>query len=196
MQGKIFLAILLLSFFLYGTPCYSLPLSTNNGWIVDETSGQRVKLHCVNWPSHMGTMLAEGLDKQPLTFIASQLVKRQYNCIRFTWATYMFTRADYGHLTVAQSFDALNLTEAKAGIAKKNPILLRMTVLQAFDTVVDVLGAYGLMLVLDNHVSKPMWCCSENDGNGFPNDMYFDPDEWIQGLTTVAQRFKGKSQVG
>ncbi|KAJ4832362.1 hypothetical protein Tsubulata_002165 [Turnera subulata] len=192
-----FRPILLLLFLLLCkniTSSQSLPLSTNTNWIVDET-GRRVKLTCVNWPSHIETMLAEGLDKQPLGFIASQVVHQQFNCIRLTWATYMFTRMDYGRLTVEESFDRQNLTEAKAGITKHNPHLLHMTLLQAFDTVVDVLGAYGLMVLLDNHVSHPTWCCSESDGNGFFNDQYFDPEEWQNGLTTVAKRFRGKLQV-
>ncbi|CAK7335624.1 unnamed protein product [Dovyalis caffra] len=195
MLGKTLQAILFVTFFLHVIPCYSFPLSTKKRWIIDETTGERVKLVCANWPSHVGPLLAEGLDKQPLNYIAAQVVKNKYNCIRLTWATFMFTRAQYAKLTVAESFDRLNLTEAKAGIAENNPFVLRMTLLQAFETVVDVLGSHGLMLVLDNHVSLPIWCCSDSDGNGFMNDPHFHPEEWIRGLTTVAKRFRGKSQV-
>ncbi|KAJ4832363.1 hypothetical protein Tsubulata_002167 [Turnera subulata] len=173
---------------------HSLPLSTHKSWIVDET-GRRVKLTCANWPSHVDTMLAEGLDKQPLPVLASEAVAQKFNCIRLTWATYMWTRPSYGSLTVEESFRRHNLTKAIAGITKHNPYLLHMTLVQAYDTVVDVLGAYGLMLLLDNHVSYPTWCCGYDDGNGFFGDKYFNAEEWQLGLRTIARRYRGKTQV-
>lgn len=193
MLGKNFQAILLFSFILYAVPCYSLPLKTQGRWLVDERTGERVKLHCANWPAHVFPMLAEGLDKQPLPFIASEIVKNNYNCIRFTFSIHMFTR--YANLTIEESFDRLNLKKAKAGVIKHNPFVLKMTVPQAYEAVVDVLGSYGIMIDADNHISEPIWCCSNDDENGFPNDPHFDPEEWIEGLKLVAQRFKGKSQL-
>ncbi|KAG4989948.1 hypothetical protein JHK84_032503 [Glycine max] len=44
--------------------------------------------------------------------------------------------------------------------------------------VVKGLGDNGVMVILDNHVSKPRWCCSDDDGNGFFGDSYFDPDQY------------------
>ncbi|KAJ8768547.1 hypothetical protein K2173_022654 [Erythroxylum novogranatense] len=195
MPGKALHAIFLLSCLLYSVPGNALPLSTNNRWIVDAKTGERVKLHCVNWPSHVGAMLAEGLHKKPLDYILSQVVNNQFNCVRFTWATYMFTRPEMGNLKVQQSFDMLNLSDAKEGVAKNNPSLLNKTLLEAFDTIVDAMGQKGLLVLLDNHVSMPIWCCSDNDGNGFFGDTYFEAQEWINSLITVAQRYKGKSQV-
>ncbi|EEF51264.1 hydrolase, hydrolyzing O-glycosyl compounds, putative [Ricinus communis] len=186
--------ILLLSlFFVLGIPCFSLPLSTNGRWIVDAKTGQRVKLTCANWPSHVESMLAEGLDKKPLDYIIHQLSRNHFNCVRFTYATHMYTR--YANRTVSETFDSLNLTDAKAGIAKYNPSFLSMTHVQAFDAVVDQFGAQGVLVVLDNQVSRPTWCCGYDDGNGFFGDKDFDAEEWLQALATVADRFKGKSQV-
>ncbi|XP_043699089.1 glycosyl hydrolase 5 family protein-like [Telopea speciosissima] len=45
------------------------------------------------------------------------------------------------------------------------------------------------MVILDNHITKPGWCCSREDGNGFFNDQFFDPDMWIKGLTRMATLF-------
>ncbi|XP_048230722.1 glycosyl hydrolase 5 family protein isoform X2 [Ricinus communis] len=113
MAGKASKTILFFSFFLLVLSLsYSLPLSINKRWIIDAKSGERVKLACVNWASHLQPMLAEGLDKKPLSYLASKLARYHFNCVRFTCATHMFTR--YGKLTVAQSFDSLNLTKAKA----------------------------------------------------------------------------------
>ncbi|KAJ9148002.1 hypothetical protein P3X46_030101 [Hevea brasiliensis] len=195
MAGKMLLQALLLLLFLFvlGIPCFSLPLSINGRWIVDAKTGQRVKLACGNWPSHVEIMLAEGLDKQPLQYIIAQLRQHHFNCVRFTWATHMFTR--YANRTVMESLDSFNLTDAKAGIAKNNPFVLKLTLVQAFEAVIDHFGAQGVMVVLDNQVSRPTWCCGYDDGNGFFGDADFDADEWLQGLAMVAGRFKGKSQV-
>ncbi|CAL0327975.1 unnamed protein product [Lupinus luteus] len=51
------------------------------------------------------------------------------------------------------------------------------------------------MVILDNHVTQPQWCCGNNDGNGFFGDIYFDPDLWIKGLSKMADMFKGVSNV-
>ncbi|KAF3964359.1 hypothetical protein CMV_011350 [Castanea mollissima] len=51
------------------------------------------------------------------------------------------------------------------------------------------------MVILDNHISKPGWCCSSSDGNGFFGDKNFNPDLWIKGLTQMATIFNGVSNV-
>lgn len=61
--------------------------------------------------------------------------------------------------------------------------------------VVSSLGKSGVMVILDNHISKPGWCCSSFDGNGFFGDQYFNPDLWIKGLTRMATLFSGVSNV-
>ncbi|KAI5679280.1 hypothetical protein M9H77_10230 [Catharanthus roseus] len=61
--------------------------------------------------------------------------------------------------------------------------------------VVASLGKYNVMVILDNHISKPGWCCSNFDGNGFFGDQYFNPDLWIKGLTKMATIFKGFNNV-
>lgn len=57
------------------------------------------------------------------------------------------------------------------------------------------LGDNNVMVILDNHISKPGWCCSNFDGNGFFGDPYLDPDLWITGLTKMASMFKGVTNV-
>ncbi|XP_031272727.1 glycosyl hydrolase 5 family protein-like [Pistacia vera] len=188
-------AIFLFSLLYFAIPSFSYPLSTRGRWIIDEETGQRVKLSCVNWASHLEPMIAEGLDKQPLSKIVAQIVQNKFNCVRLTWPTFLFTREIFGSRTVTYSFDSLDLNEAKAGFAKNNPALLNMTVIQVYDAVVDELGAQGVMVLLDNHVSQPKWCCNNDDGNGFFGDTHFNPDEWVKGLVTVATHFKHRKQV-
>ncbi|KAF0891667.1 hypothetical protein E2562_010885 [Oryza meyeriana var. granulata] len=176
-------------------PAAAVPtLSTALRWIVDE-GGNRVKLACVNWPSHLEPMLAEGLGKQPVDAIAKDVVAMGFNCVRLTWATFMVTNASYSSLTVAQSFQRLNLTESLAAIRVNNPAVVDLKLIDAFKAVVSSLGQNGLMVILDNHVSKPGWCCGNNDGNGFFGDAYFDPDVWVDGLTKMATMFAGVPNV-
>nr|GMD97639.1 glycosyl hydrolase 5 family protein-like isoform X1 [Ipomoea batatas] len=105
----------------------------------------------------------------------------------------MFTR--YANMTVGQSFGDLGLTEAISGLASNNPNLLSLNLVDARKAVVEEIGRHGIMMVLDNHVSKPMWCCGDHDGNSFFGSVYFDPDEWLQGLAIVANIFKDTPMV-
>lgn len=61
--------------------------------------------------------------------------------------------------------------------------------------VVGSLGENNIMVILDNHISKPGWCCSKFDGNGFFGDKYFDPEVWLSGLATLAAMFNGSANV-
>lgn len=61
--------------------------------------------------------------------------------------------------------------------------------------MVSNLGANNVMVILDNHITKPGWCCSNTDGNGFFGDQYFDPQLWINGLTKMATLFNGVTNV-
>ncbi|KAI3407268.1 Mannan endo-1 [Psidium guajava] len=191
-QAPLVLCLLLVLFPSITSP---LPLSTNGRWIVDATTGRRTKLACVNWAAHLEPMLAEGLDKKPLSNIVAEIRRLRFNCVRLTWATYMFTRPSHGERPVGETLDALGLARAKEGMAGNNPLVLSMTHVEAYTAVVDELGKQGVMVVLDNHVSKPKWCCPYDDGNGFFGDEYFDPQEWLRGHVAVAEHFNGKGQV-
>ncbi|MED6224088.1 hypothetical protein PIB30_080377 [Stylosanthes scabra] len=146
---------------LFPSHSFSYPLSTNNRWIVEEKTGQHVKLRCANWPSHMNVMLAEGLHKQTISNIVNQISSLGLNCIRLTWETFMFTR--YFDQTISQSLDDLKLEGIKSGIMKYNPNFLSMTHPQAYAYVVNQLSDANIMVVADNHVSEPKWCCEDNE---------------------------------
>ncbi|PWA90189.1 ricin B, lectin domain, Glycoside hydrolase, family 5 [Artemisia annua] len=184
--------VVLIFFFVFH--CHSYPLSTSSRWIVEQSSGNRVKLACVNWPGHLHVMIPEGLNKRPIKAIVSDISNVMgFNCVRLTWATYMYTR--YLNVTVSQSLDQWNLTVTKDGITRYNPEVLGLTVVEAQNAVIDELAKEDIMVVLDNHVSLPKWCCSNDDGNAFFGDEFFDPDEWVQGLVAVASRYKGNPTV-
>ncbi|XP_022997703.1 uncharacterized protein LOC111492584 [Cucurbita maxima] len=171
-----------------------LPLHTDSRWIVDE-QGQRVKLRCVNWVSHLEAVVAEGLSKQPIDEITNRIGSLGFNCVRLTWPLFLATNESLSSLTVRQSFQRLGLREAIAGVQANNPFIIDLPLIKAFEAVVGWLGEAELMVVLDNHISKPGWCCSNFDGNGFFGDQYFNPEKWIEGLTRMATMFNGVAHV-
>ncbi|KAL1807298.1 hypothetical protein ACET3Z_030366 [Daucus carota] len=172
----------------------ALPLSTDTRWIVNE-SGQRVKLSCVNWVTHLETMLAEGLSKQPVDVISKQIVSTGFNCVRLTWPLFLFTNDSLANLTVRKSFRSLGLLESVAGIQANNPKIIDLSLIDAYQAVVSNLDSNNVMIILDNHISKPGWCCSDFDGNGFFGDVYFKPEMWIKGLIKVATMFNSTKNV-
>ncbi|XP_028770449.1 glycosyl hydrolase 5 family protein-like [Neltuma alba] len=188
-ESLLILLLLLVSSCL--STCY--PLSTQNKWIIDDSTGHRAKFACVNWAGHLEPMIPEGLHKQPLKHIVAHIARHKFNCVRFTYAIYMWTR--HANDTVADTLVNLDLPDAIQGMQKNNPSFLNMTHVQVFEAVVRELGAQKVRVLLDNHVSKPQWCCNDDDENGYFHDRYFDPQEWLQGLTLAAQHFAGNSAV-
>lgn len=177
----------------FAVSSHAVPLSTKSRWIIDDSTGERVKLVCGNWEGHLEPLLPEGLSKRPLDEISRHISLMGFNCVRLTWAVHMYTR--HANLTVVQNFQDLNLTDALRGIQKHNPQLLALTVVDAQKAVIHSLISHGVMVFLDCQVSHPMWCCNDNDGNGFFGDVYFDPHEWLKGLSIVSQRYKDTPMV-
>ncbi|KAL1199935.1 Glycosyl hydrolase 5 family protein [Cardamine amara subsp. amara] len=176
---------------------FGFPLSTNSRWIVDDgNEGQRVKLTCINWPSHLETAVAEGLSKQPIDSISEKIVSMGFNCVRLTWPLYLATNESFSNImTVRQSLLTFGLFEAVSGFQVHNPSILDLPLIKAFQEVVTCLEKHRVMVILDNHISQPGWCCNDNDGNGFFGDKHFNPDLWIKGLEKMASMFAISSNV-
>ncbi|GAB2280559.1 hypothetical protein Dimus_015186 [Dionaea muscipula] len=172
----------------------SLPLSASGRWIVDG-EGRRVKLSCVNWASHLDVVVAEGLSKQPVDVLSKKILSMGFNCVRLTWPLFLATNNSLSGLTVRQSFQRHGLIESIPGFQVHNPSLVDLPLITAFQAVVSSLAANNVMVILDNHISKPGWCCSNTDGNGFFGDHYFNPDLWIKGLSKMANMFKATPNV-
>lgn len=116
---------------------FAFPLSTDSRWIVDDgNKGRRVKLTCVNWPSHLETAVAEGLSKQPLDSIGTKIVSMGFNCVRLTWPLYLATDESFsGITTVRQSLRKLGLLEALSGFQANNPYILDLPLIKAFQVI-------------------------------------------------------------
>ncbi|KAJ0989454.1 hypothetical protein J5N97_007810 [Dioscorea zingiberensis] len=172
----------------------AFPLSTSSRWIVD-AEGRRVKLACGNWAAHMEAVVAEGLGKQRLEAISESVASMGFNCVRLTWPTDLLTDPSLASLTVRRSLLRFGLIEAAAGVQANNPEIMDLTLFQAFQAVVSSLARNNIMVILDNQITKPGWCCSKLDGNGFFGDKYFDPEEWLEALTKMATLFRGSTNV-
>ncbi|GFQ00686.1 endoglucanase e1 [Phtheirospermum japonicum] len=194
MEKLISLLLLLLLCFVSPLLTAGQPLYTETRWIVDE-SGQRVKLSCVNWPTHLEVAVAEGLSKRAVDEISEEIKSFGFNCVRLTWPLFMFTNDTLASTTVNQSLNNLGLLEAIAGFQTNNPSIIHLSLINAYQAVVASLARANVLIILDNHLSKPGWCCSTFDDNGFFGDKYFDPDLWLKGLTNVATIFKDTKNV-
>ncbi|KAI0393670.1 glycoside hydrolase family 5 protein [Xylariaceae sp. FL0594] len=181
----------------------NLPLSTSSRWILD-ADGNRVKLRCVNWAGHLEGNTPEGLNKQPVDRIADFVAAQGFNCVRLT---YSIDHALSPDVPLSQSFTAAasaagvsvdDMNKAYAGIVDKNPFAAQngtTTTRDAYEAVIAALWKRGVMTILDNHVSKASWCCNLTDGNGWwdkgagytkANSRFFNTDNWLRGLESVA----------
>ena len=176
-------------------------LHTSSRWILNE-SNQRVKLRCVNWAGHMETNVPEGLQHQSVSTIASWISSNGFNCVRLTYSIDLALNPGY---SVSDSFtraaspagvSTSTMQSLYSSALSKNSWLSSSTTLGAFAKVIDELGNKGILVVLDNHVSKASWCCSQTDGNGWwdaasgytaSNSQYFKTADWINGLQAMAK---------
>jgi endoglucanase len=163
---------------------YKVPFTTLNNSIID-ADGTVVRMRCVNWPGSMETLLPEGLQHNSIDNIVLLIKQMNMTCVRLTYSIDVTLSSN---LTVYQSLSRLNLTFALQGFIENNPLLINTSVSNVFDSVLNTLGKYNILVLFDNHVSKAMWCCNDNDGNGFWGDKYFDIEQWINGLRFMANK--------
>lgn len=110
------------------------PLGTNSRWIVNQ-NGQRVKLACVNWVSHLDAVVAEGLSKKPVNEISKEIKSMGFNCVRLTWPTLLTTDDNISNLKVRQSLENHGLIDFIDGFQFNNPTILDLSLIQAFQVL-------------------------------------------------------------
>jgi hypothetical protein len=131
----------------------------------------------------------EGLQHSSIKDIVSWLPKFGLNSVRLTFAIEMVDDylANSPNQTLEKSFiNALgqtNGTKVLDQILEKNPEFTKNTTrLEVWDAVAKELSSQGVIIHLDNHVSKAFWCCGDNDGNGWFGEKFFDVEKWKRGL--------------
>ncbi|AEO58520.1 glycoside hydrolase family 5 protein [Thermothelomyces thermophilus ATCC 42464] len=173
------------------------PLVTSGRWIHD-ASGNNVTYAGTNWPGHTDVMIPEGLQYQSIETIVQKVKSLGMNAVRLTFAIQMIDEiyANNGKdITLERAFvQALGQTN---GIKVLNQVLANnpqfntsTTRLQVFDAVAAELNKQQIYIHLDNHISKGMWCCSSTDGNSWWGDTYFSTENWVRGLSYMAEHGK------
>jgi endoglucanase len=153
---------------------YSPPFSTSGGQIID-SHGARVQLSCVNWyGAHLESFVVNGLDKQPIASIARRIRELGFNCARLPFSTQLVV-----------SDPILN----NATVIAANPSLLGVSAMHALDEVVRSLGDFGVFVILNNHIGRAGWCCSESDGEGLWYTAEYAPEVFFQMWQQLARRY-------
>lgn len=174
----------------------NLPFSTEGRDIVDR-NGKIFHYRGTNWPGHQEIMIPEGLQHASIRDIVAWIPKLGLNSVRMTFAIEMIDDI-YSNNTnqtleksVINALGKKNGTLVLAQILEHNPQFINGTTrLQVWDAVAKELSNQGVVLHLDNHVSKAFWCCAENDGNGWFGEKYFNVKNWIRGWSFIAKHVR------
>jgi endoglucanase len=155
------------------------PLHTNGHHILD-AAGHQVRLTSVNWYGFdQQDFVAGGLDHAPLATIVQEIVDLGVNSVRLPWANETVERnpqvPDYA--------------------LKANPKLKGKHAMEVMDAVIHALADARIMVVLDNHVSRADWCCSDGDGNGLWYNAEYPESKWLADWQTIVRRYKNERWV-
>ena len=155
------------------------PLHTEGVRILD-AANRPVRLTSVNWYGFdEKEYVAGGLDHAPLAQIVEQIRQLGVNSVRLPWAN-----------------ETLERNPVVPGYAvAANPQFKGKRAMQVMDAVIAALAQAHIMIILDNHVSRADWCCSETDGNGlWYNDAYPEA-HWLADWNRIAHRYQSQPWV-
>ncbi|KAK9346241.1 glycoside hydrolase superfamily [Lipomyces starkeyi] len=190
--------LLTLSSFVFSLPyknSVSLPLYSSERWILD-SQGEPITYVGINWPGSADVMIPEGLQYQSIEYIVDKIVDMGLNVVRLTFAIEMIDDIyETGNdVTLQDAF--IKALGPESGITTLNAVIqnnpqfsANTTRLQVYDAIAKEIAMKDIFLHLDNHISKGQWCCSI-DGNGWFNDTYFNVNNWIRGLSYMADHGK------
>lgn len=156
------------------------PLATWERYIVDNRN-DRVKWACVNWAgAYMDEHAVLGLNRRHIDDIARRIVELGFNCVRLPYST-------QGVI--------MNPVVSDAHVAKNPQLQGGRRMLDLFDAAVEALTKRRLMVIINNHNSKSGWCCAYDSEEGLWYTPGFNESIWLQGLVTLAIRYKGNKFV-
>lgn len=183
MRSRVFL-LAAFSFAVAGAPARAQhgiepPLHTKGHQILDE-AGRGVRLTSVNWYGFdQKEFVAGGLDHAPLAKIVSEIAALGVNSVRLPWANETLERnpvvPDYA--------------------VKANPQFKGKRAMEIMDAVVEALAKAHIIVILDNHMSRADWCCSEKDGNGLWYNAAYPESKWLADWRTIVARYKHERWV-
>lgn len=155
------------------------PLHTKGHQILD-AAGHGVRLTSVNWYGFdQKEFVVGGLDHASLATIISEINALGVNSVRLPWANETLERDP-----VVPEY------AVKANLQFKGK-----RAMETMDAVVDALAKAHIMVILDNHMSRADWCCSEEDGNGLWYNPEYPESKWLADWRTIAGRYKHERWV-
>eukprot|EP00931_Biecheleriopsis_adriatica_P101583 TRINITY_DN76694_c0_g1_i1.p1 TRINITY_DN76694_c0_g1~~TRINITY_DN76694_c0_g1_i1.p1 ORF type:complete len:739 (-),score=102.19 TRINITY_DN76694_c0_g1_i1:201-2315(-) len=157
-----------------------LPLRTSGRYIVNKHN-ERVKWTCVNWYGAYakGQMVVGGLEVQPINVIVGRIVEMGFNCVRLPYSTAGFWENPI----------------INASFVKANPQFANKRFLDVFDATVEALTQARLMVIVNNHISKNMWCCLFSMDEGLWHVPEWSEKKWIGSLEGMATRYRSNPFV-
>jgi endoglucanase len=78
---------------------------------------------------------------------------------------------------------------------KANPQFRGKRALDVMDAVIASLARAHILVILDNHVSRADWCCSETDGNGLWYNAEYPEAKWLADWQSMVRRYKHQPWV-
>ena len=167
--------LLLLS---YGCRAY---LVVKGEHILNESSGERLHMQCVNWyGAHQEPMIPGGLEVSSSDQIADLIVQTGANCVRIPLSDYVILQDPV--------IDPRFIMGRTA------------TAMQVLDTVVMSLSSRHLMMILNSHTSIPGWVGFEGNGpEDQPQGLWYGYNistlEWVRALTRISDRYRSNPWV-
>lgn len=70
-----------------------------------------------------------------------------------------------------------------------NPDLQGLSAIEVYDKTVESLTQAGVAVILNNHISDAMWCCSNEDGNGLWHNKHYSAEQWQQAVVGMSERY-------
>jgi endoglucanase len=160
-------------------PRITPPLHTE-GYRIFDSAKHPVRLTSVNWYGFdQKEYVAGGLDHAPLAEIIRQIQQIGVNSVRIPWAN---ETLEHNPFPPAYSISA-------------NPQFKNMRAMEIMDAVIAALASAHIMVILDNHVSRADWCCSDTDGNGLWYNTDYPEDHWLADWKAIARRYRNQPWV-
>ena len=155
------------------------PLHTEGYQIVDST-GHAVRLTSVNWYGFdQKEFVVGGLDHAPLEAIVDQIRQIGVNSVRLPWAN-----------------ETLEHDPAVPDYAlAANPQFKGKHAMAIMDAVIAALARAQIMVILDNHMSRADWCCSETDDNGLWYNREYPETKWLADWQAIVRRYGNQPWV-
>ncbi len=162
-------------------PAYNTALVTEGQWILNKTSGKRLRLKCVNWyGAHQELHVVGGLELRSVVWLTNLLKASGANCVRLPYSVEMV------------KYNPIVDRNAVAGILPSDGCQSTLLALDIMDCVVHHLQIRGILIIFNNHNSHGTWVGAgavKND-QGLWNLPGYSTEDWIQSMEIITRRYK------